>query len=140
MLWKRTGPNYCRLASARSSSATRPSAARSSNRRNSAQVHRIAALGKSGGTLDYVAAWFIRAGEYVKGSNARIGFVATNSITQGEQVAQLWPVLFGRSGLQIAYAHRTFAWGSDARGKARFPQLKVGRCLVAVPRKAPRLG
>ena len=83
-----------------------------------AQVRGIAALGKTGGTLDYVAAWFIKAGEYVQGSKARIGFVATNSITQGEQVAQLWPVLFGRCKLEIAFAHRTFAWGSDARGKA----------------------
>ena len=83
-----------------------------------AQVRGIAALGKGGGTLDYVAAWFIKAGEYVKGRNARIGFVATNSITQGEQVAQLWPVLFERCKLEIAFAHRTFAWGSDARGKA----------------------
>ncbi len=82
-----------------------------------AQVRRIAALGKSGGTLDYVTAWFIKAGEYVKDSNAKIGFVATNSITQGEQVAQLWPVLFGRCKLEISFAHRTFAWGSDARGK-----------------------
>ncbi|MYH85967.1 MAG: class I SAM-dependent DNA methyltransferase, partial [Gammaproteobacteria bacterium] len=79
------------------------------------QVRRIADLGKSGGTLDYVAAWFIKAGEYVNGGNARIGFVATNSITQGEQVAQLWPILFERCGLEIAFAHRTFAWGSDAR-------------------------
>ena len=54
-----------------------------------AQVHRVAALGKTGGTLDYVTAWFITAGEYVRASRARIGFVATNSITQGEQVAQL---------------------------------------------------
>ncbi len=83
-----------------------------------AQVRRIAALGGSGGTLDYVAAWFIKAGEYVQDGKARIGFVATNSITQGEQVAQLWPVLFGRCQLEIAFAHRTFAWGSDARGKA----------------------
>ena len=82
------------------------------------QVRRIAALGKSGGTLDYVAAWFIKAGEYSKRSNARVGFVATNSITQGEQVAQLWPVLFGKCQLEIAFAHQTFAWGSDARGKA----------------------
>ena len=76
-----------------------------------AQVRRIAALGKTGGTLDYVTAWFITAGEYVKTSQARIGFVATNSITQGEQVAQLWPVLFNRCKLEIAFAHRTFAWG-----------------------------
>ena len=83
-----------------------------------AQVRRIAALGRSGGTLDYVTAWFIRAGEYVQEGSARIGFVATNSITQGEQVAQLWPILFDRCKLEIAFAHRTFAWGSDARGKA----------------------
>ena len=83
-----------------------------------AQVRRIAALGKSGGTLDYVTAWFIKAGEYVQEGAARIGFVATNSITQGEQVAQLWPILFDRCKLEIAFAHRTFAWGSDARGKA----------------------
>ncbi|MCY4260084.1 MAG: hypothetical protein OXC91_07455, partial [Rhodobacteraceae bacterium] len=82
------------------------------------QVRGIAALGKSGGTLDYVAAWFIRAGEYIRGGSARIGFVATNSITQGEQVAQLWPILFGRCNLEITFVHRTFAWGSDARGKA----------------------
>ena len=91
-----------------------------------AQVRGIAALGNSGGTLDYVAAWFIKAGEYLKGSRARIGFVATNSITQGEQVAQLWPVLFGRCKLEIAFAHRTFAWGSDARGKAHVHVVILG--------------
>ncbi len=91
-----------------------------------AQVQGIAALGRNGGTLDYVGAWFIRAGEYLQGSEARIGFVATNSITQGEQVAQLWPILFGRCGLEIAFAHRTFAWGSDARGKAHVHVVIVG--------------
>ncbi len=82
------------------------------------QVRQIAALGKSGGTLDYVTAWFIKAGEYIRDGSARIGFVATNSITQGEQVAQLWPILFDRCKLKISFAHRTFAWGSDARGMA----------------------
>ena len=91
-----------------------------------AQVRRIAALGKSGGTLDYVTAWFIKAGEYVQTGRARIGFVATNSITQGEQVAQLWPLLFARTKLVIAFAHRTFAWGSDARGKAHVHVVIIG--------------
>ena len=91
-----------------------------------AQVRRIAGLGKSGGTLDYVAAWYIKAGYYIAESPARIGFVATNSITQGEQVAQLWPVLFERCGLEIAFAHRTFAWGSDARGKAHVHVVIIG--------------
>ena len=96
-----------------------------------AQVRRIAALGGTGGTLDYVTAWFITAGGYIQrsgppGERARIGFVATNSITQGEQVAQLWPILFGRYGLEIAFAHRTFAWGSDARGMAHVHVVIIG--------------
>ena len=61
-----------------------------------AQVRGIAALGKTGGTLDYVTAWFLKAGEYVQNGSARLGFVATNSTTQGEQVGQLWPLLFDR--------------------------------------------
>ena len=97
-----------------------------------AQVRRVAALGGSGGTLDYVAAWFIRAGDYVQrtqpdgGAPPRIGFVATNSITQGEQVAQLWPLLLDHRRLEIAFAHRTFAWGSDARGKAHVHVVIIG--------------
>ena len=91
-----------------------------------AQVRGIAELGKSGGTLDYVSAWFIKAGRYIQQGKARIGFVATNSITQGEQVAQLWPVLFGRYGLEIAFAHRTFAWGSDAPGMAHVHVVIIG--------------
>ena len=90
------------------------------------QVRRIADLGGSGGTLDHVTAWFIKAGEYARGTGTRVGFVATNSITQGEQVAQLWPILFNRCGLEIAFAHRTFAWGSDARGKAHVHVVILG--------------
>ena len=90
------------------------------------QVRRVARLGKGGGTLDHVTAWFIKAGEYVGTGRARIGFVATNSVTQGEQVAQLWPILFQRCGLEIAFAHRTFAWGSDARGAAHVHVVIVG--------------
>ena len=90
------------------------------------QVRRIADLGKTGGTLDYVTAWFIKAGKYVQRGSARIGFVATNSITQGEQVAQLWPTLFEHYRLEIAFAHRTFAWGSDARGKAHVHVVIIG--------------
>ena len=103
------------------------------SREQRAQARRVAALGGSGGTLDYVTAWFIRAGDYVRRAQLpdgvtppRIGFVATNSITQGEQVAQLWPLLFDRRRLEIAFAHRTFAWGSDARGKAHVHVVIIG--------------
>ena len=103
-----------------------------------AQVRRIAGLGGSGGTLDYVSAWLIKAGTYAKGQT-RIGFVATNSTTQGEQVGQLWPILFDRCGLEIAFAHRTFAWGSDARGEAHVHVVILGLDRRANTRNEKRL-
>lgn len=91
------------------------------------QVRRIAGLGGSGGTLDYVAAWFIKAGQYLQiNRRIRVAFVSTNSVCQGEQVAQLWPILFDRFKLEIAFAHRTFSWGSEARGKANVHVVIVG--------------
>jgi hypothetical protein len=79
------------------------------------------------GSLDYVAAWFIKAGQYLQANrHMRVAFVSTNSICQGEQVAQLWPILFDRYGLEIAFAHRTFSWGSEARGKAHVHVIIVG--------------
>ena len=83
-------------------------------------------LGAGGSRLDYVAAWFLKAAEYLRGGRARIAFVATNSITQGEQVAQLWPAIFGSYGLEIHFAHRTFPWGSDARGAAHVNVVVLG--------------
>jgi len=94
-----------------------------------AQVSKIAALPKKQGTLDYVTAWFMKAGAFIQDTSAKIGFVATNSITQGEQVAELWPLLFDRYNLEISYAHRTFAWGSEARGKAHVHVVIVGLTL-----------
>jgi len=105
------------------------------------QVRRIASLGKTGGTLDYVCAWFIKAAEYANTAAAQktppqttppqIAFVATNSITQGEQVAQLWPLLFERYRMEIAFAHRTFDWESEARGKAHVHVVIVGLAVRA---------
>ena len=103
------------------------------------QVRQIAALGRSGGTLDYVSAWFMKAGGYMKNSIGRIAFVATNSITQGEQVAQLWPILFDRCQLDITFAHRTFAWGSDARGKAHVHVVILGLDRQEAARAQKRL-
>lgn len=99
-----------------------------------AQVRRIAGLGKSGGTLDYVAAWFLKAARYGQGHKVPFAFVSTNSITQGEQVAQLWPALLDRTGMEIAFAHQTFAWGSEARGKAAVHVIVTG----LEPRNAAR--
>lgn len=92
------------------------------------QIQRIAALKNRKGTLDFVTAWFLKAGAYLQHGRATVGFVTTNSVTQGEQVSQLWPLLFQRYGLEISFAHRTFAWGSEARGKANVHCVIVGMC------------
>ena len=92
------------------------------------QLRSVAKMaGRTAGTLDYVTAWFIKAADYIQQHrDVRIGFVATNSITQGEQVAQLWPILFDRYELDISFAHRTFPWGSDAEGKAHVHVVIAG--------------
>ena len=96
------------------------------------QLRRIAELNGGTGHLDYVTAWFFQAGKYVQAEKAKIAFVATNSITQGEQVATLWPVLLERYGLEITFAHRTFEWSSEARGKAHVHVVVIGLAPRAV--------
>jgi len=78
------------------------------------------------GVLDYVTAWHHRAAEYIQGTRIVVGFVSTNSISQGEQVGALWNPLFQRFGLKIHFAHRTFAWMSEARGKAHVHVIIIG--------------
>ena len=75
--------------------------------------------------LDYVSAWYVKAASYIHGTRIRVAFVSTNSITQGEQVGVLWRALFDQ-GIKIHFAHRTFAWESEARGKAHVHVVIVG--------------
>lgn len=65
-----------------------------------------------------------------EGSKIRAAFVSTNSITQGEQVGILWPDLF-RRGVRIHFAHRTFQWNSEARGKAAVHCVIIGFHLLS---------
>ena len=83
-------------------------------------------LGASGTRLDYAAAWFLKAGDYLRGQPARIAFVATSSITQGEQVAQFWPTLFERYGLEISFGRRAFRWIPDQRKTAHVHAVVLG--------------
>ncbi len=98
------------------------------------------------GLLDYVTAWYMRAVRYVREDDnvgarhavplqgrsprehAKIAFVSTNSITQGEQVGVLWSELL-RLGVTIHFAHRTFRWSNEARGKAAVHCVIIGFAL-----------
>jgi len=73
---------------------------------------------KNVGNLDYVCAWFFKAAAMMQRNPAlRTAFVATNSISQGEQPAILWKPLF-EAGFHIDFAYRTFQWHNEAKGVA----------------------
>lgn len=80
---------------------------------------------KNYGTLDYVSCWYKKASDYINNTLIHCAFVSTNSICQGEQVANLWEPLF-ESGIQIDFAHRTFQWDSEASLKAHVHCVIVG--------------
>jgi hypothetical protein len=81
---------------------------------------------KGAGILDYVTCWHRRSAEYIQGQKTTVGLVSTNSISQGEQVSVLWGTLLPRFGLKIHFAHRTFPWESEARGKAHVHVVVIG--------------
>ena len=57
------------------------------------QIKRLADIGDSGGVLDYVTGWFLKAGQYCNDSIG-VGFVSTNSITQGQQVGPFCGIFY----------------------------------------------
>lgn len=66
--------------------------------------------------FDYIANWFLKGYNYIIKSNAQLAFVSTNSICQGEQLV-LWDTLL-TDNVEIGFAHRTFNWSNNAKGKA----------------------
>lgn len=80
---------------------------------------------KNVGNLDYVACWYKKAADLMTGTQIRSALVSTNSVTQGETVANLWKPLF-ESGVHIDFAHRTFRWDSEAKIKAHVHCVIVG--------------
>lgn len=73
---------------------------------------------KTAGKNDFVSGWYFKASELIKGSQVRVAFVSTNSITQGEQVTSVWKPLYERFNIGIDFAYRTFRWDSEASAKA----------------------
>jgi hypothetical protein len=80
---------------------------------------------KNAGLLDFVAAWYVKAARMMQGENIACAFVSTNSITQGEQVGVLWSWMLAQ-GIKLFFAHRTFQWSNEARGKAAVHCVIVG--------------
>ncbi|MBI2286477.1 MAG: class I SAM-dependent DNA methyltransferase [Nitrosomonadales bacterium] len=110
-----------------------------------ADVAPLFAAIKGSGVLDYVAAWYLKAARYMTVAHNPVGaspareshagraptkisaaFVSTNSITQGEQVGILWGELLNKYHIKIHFAHRTFQWSNEARGKAAVHCVIIG--------------
>ncbi len=80
---------------------------------------------KNLGNMDYVAAWYKKCADLMRGTHTQAALVSTNSICQGEQVANLWAPLYA-AGLRINFAHRTFRWDSEASVKAHVHVIIIG--------------
>ena len=81
---------------------------------------------KNIGEMDYVTGWYKKATLLMDGSSIRTALVSTNSISQGEQVSNLWKPLFECDGVHIDFAHRTFRWDSEASLKAHVHCVIIG--------------
>jgi len=123
------------------------------NAAQKADMERVFSGVKGAGVLDFVTAWYLKAVQYIRGDekiaavldkmpgtqkpprdHVKVAFVSTNSITQGEQVGVLWAELL-RLGVKIHFAHRTFQWSNEARGKAAVHCVIVGLALHDTTRK-----
>ncbi len=105
------------------------------NEAQRADMDAIAGDVENSGLLDCVTGWYFKAAEYIQDTRIVVGFVSTNSISQGEQVGVLWNHLFRHLHLTIRFAHRTFAWGSEARGKAHVHVVIIGFAVFDAPQK-----
>ncbi len=85
---------------------------------------------KNAGNLDYVSCWYKKTADLMTGTSIRSALVSTNSVTQGESVANLWKPLF-EAGVHIDFAHRTFRWDSEAKIKAHVHCVIVGFSLAS---------
>ena len=80
---------------------------------------------KNAGNIDYCGAWYMKAARFTQGKCTRCALVSTNSICQGEQVANLWKPLHDM-GIHIDFAHNTFRWDNEAADKAHVFCVIVG--------------
>ncbi|MBQ7037297.1 MAG: class I SAM-dependent DNA methyltransferase, partial [Clostridia bacterium] len=78
---------------------------------------RLNLFGKDGGVLDYVACWYKKSADLMKGTQIKAAFVSTDSITQGQQVEPLWKNLLD-DGLIINFAHTSFKWSNETNEKS----------------------
>lgn len=95
-------------------------------------INHIFAGWKNAGNLDYVCCWYKKAADIMQNTAIRTALVSTNSVSQGESVANLWKPLFA-DGVHIDFAYRTFRWDSEAKSKAHVHCVTIGFSTAVNP-------
>lgn len=67
--------------------------------------------------LDYIAIWFIKGAEYISNTIAKLAFVSTNSVCQGEHVGAMFPKIYDKK-VCIDFAYTPFKWRNNAKDNA----------------------
>lgn len=75
--------------------------------------------------LDYIALWFVKGADYIRGTNAQLAFVSTNSVAQGEHVGLMFPHIL-QGGVEIGFAHTSFKWVNNAKYNAGVTVVIIG--------------
>ena len=81
------------------------------------------------GYVDYVGCWFVLAADFCRQTTAAAALVATNSICQGRQLPQLWPLVLNKD-TEISFAHTSFKWANLASHNAG-----VTVCIIGIAAK-----
>ena len=77
-------------------------------------------------SLDYVSIWYFKMAQYISGYELIKGaLVSTNSVTQGEQVSLLWPIIF-KQNIEIFFGYKSFKWKNLAKGNAGVTCVIIG--------------
>lgn len=90
----------------------------------------VAATDNAGKNIDYVAGWYFKAAKLIYGTNIKVAFVSTNSITQGEQVSSVWKPLYDQFNIHIDFAYQSFRWDSEANIKAHVHCVIIGFSVI----------
>lgn len=91
------------------------------------QIARVMENDSDSTSLDYVAGWLVKGAQLVK-SGSKVGFISTNSVWQGEQIAKVWERMSKASGsnLEIFFAHQPFDWSNEAGADSAVHVVAVG--------------
>lgn len=76
-------------------------------------------------SFDYVMGWFWKAHQFVRDYDAKVAFVSTNSICQGQLVHMFWPMILDNEA-KIFFAYVSFKWRNLAANNAGVTVVIIG--------------